>query len=168
MSSAPPFLSLSLHVQADLRKTKEVLVLLAGNIRHLPESSAQLLENFRVEMLMRPKSVPEVDPAPPATPTGMSQVHVSRNMDDPPGLHERVGRASRNGWGSSPILPSSPLLSHPRWKVCCRSGCGTTTSPDGPGMQTRSTRPMLQGWVGEGPWAVWGGAMGCRGRGHRL
>lgn len=77
--------------QADLRKTKEVLVHLASNIRHLPESSAQLLENFRVEMLMRTKSAPEMEPAPPATPTGMSQVHVSRNMDDPPGLHERVG-----------------------------------------------------------------------------
>ena len=126
--------------QADLRKTKEVLVHLASNIRHLPESSAQLLENFRVEMLMRTKSAPEMEPAPPATPTGMSQVHVSRNMDDPPGLHERVGGARRSGWGlsSSSNCVSLAVCPHPRWRACYPSGCGTTTSPAGPGMLTRS------------------------------
>ena len=69
--------------------------------------------------------------------------------------------------GLSCNLPSSPFLSHPRWRVCCRSGSGTTTSPDGPGTRTRSTQPMLPGWVGEGTWAVRGGAVGGEGRDSR-
>ena len=73
--------------------------MLVGNLRHLPESSVQLLENFRPELAypLGKTSAGTVFPdveqhgstVPTSTTIPVTQT-ISRTMDDPPGLHERV------------------------------------------------------------------------------
>ncbi|XP_065914765.1 CCR4-NOT transcription complex subunit 1-like isoform X2 [Dysidea avara] len=95
----------------DLKKTKEMLTRLVANMRHLPESSAQLLEQFRIEHGIRPPSfmsaapgsgsslgmlaaaegMGELDKAP-GGPTSVLHhgLMMQHDYDDPPGLYEKV------------------------------------------------------------------------------
>ncbi|XP_064398380.1 CCR4-NOT transcription complex subunit 1-like [Halichondria panicea] len=79
----------------DLRKTKETLIRLAASVKLLPDSSAQLLEPFRMnhEIQLQMGDL-ERAPGGPANVIGHSSAAVTpgatSDLEDPPGLYEKV------------------------------------------------------------------------------